>query len=383
MKTKIGIGLIVKDFTNASPLVDFIRNGIQYEKAPQVAIIAYSGKVSLEAVREVEAYVTVKLIDVFSYNELWERLREDGLTVEEQAVLLSGPREKEQGVVPYGKNRNQVLIMAMTLGLDSLFFIDYDVWPSHLRRVEGSVVLEAVNFFGGHLQYLEIPEVMATTSDYTGYYIVPKLPIENANRLLRGLQKSDFMGFLAVDEGDVGGTVVQTSKVLGGNLGLKLKAFERLLPFFSSSYEFEGRRYLTRGEDTLLTLQIGRSEEWVCLDVDLRIFHDAFGHYPKEPDILLETPIRDRFFFACMGWIGRNPFLNWLSGEDPKVCATTLREDLQEGAKTLAQALSDERFLKLPEAMGSALESLPQMIEEYRAFSSAWTKWTQLRRGRL
>lgn len=382
MKQRIGLGMIVRDFTDARPITDFILNGLSFGWEIECVIVAYSGKLNAEASEAISALLPLKLIPVMERHELWEFFAEQGLEEHEAQALLTGPKEAELGWVPYGKNRNQVLIQAMKMSLDTLFFIDHDVWPYHLVHHEGQVREEALDFIGGHLKYLNMPEVMATTSDYTGFYIVPELPFEGASQLLSGLQKSQSHGVLVTDEGETGLSVVQTTKVLGGNVALKLKAFERLLPFYSATYVFEGQTYLARGEDTLLAAQLGRSEDWVCLDVDMRIFHNPFGNYPQIPSLLEDESTKDRFYYACMGWIGRNPFLNWISGVDPESCALEQRMDLEKGSHALAQWLGDDRFEKLPMAMDAALDQLPEMIENYKAFSAAWMKWTQQRRMR-
>lgn len=382
MKQRIGIGMIVKDFTNPRPLTDFILNGLSFGWEIECAIVAYSGLLNPEAEEAVKALVPLKLIPVMERHELWDYLREQGLEEDEAQALLTGTFEANLGLVPYGKNRNQVLIQAMKMHLDALFFIDHDVWPYHLVRREDQIQEEALDYIGGHLKFLSMPEVMATTSDYTGFYIVPELNFNKAEQLLKGLQKDKRMGELITDDGECGRAIIQTTKVLGGNVALKLKAFERLLPFYSATYVFEGQTYLARGEDTLLAAQLSRSDDWVCLDVDLRIFHNAFGHYPTNPSILKDPAVKDRFYYACMGWIGRNPFLNWLSGTDPELCAKEQRDALCKGSEAIANWLEDERFEKLPLAMDAALDQLPDMIENYRKFSAAWMKWTQLRRMR-
>jgi hypothetical protein len=76
-----------------------------------------------------------------------------------------------------------------------------------------------------------------------------------------------------------------------------------------------------------------------------------------------------------MGWIGRNPFLNHLSGMK-KECAYDLEhESLVRGAEAIYKYLDDERFLLLPKAHDIAYEHLGQMIKEFEEFKSSWMEW--------
>jgi hypothetical protein len=167
----------------------------------------------------------------------------------------------------------------------------------------------------------------------------------------------------------------KTNKILGGNVAIKLSIFEHMLPFFSSVYEFDGQKYLTRGEDTLLGLELERSETLNCMDIDLKIFHNTYGHYPRVPDILTDKSIRDRFFYACMGWIGRNPFLNWLTKKDAQAIYEKQRQELEIGAQAVAAYLGDERFLELPKALDASYAHLDEMIVEYKKMAKSWTEF--------
>jgi hypothetical protein len=164
----------------------------------------------------------------------------------------------------------------------------------------------------------------------------------------------------------------QTHKVLGGNVAIKLKIFHNVVPFFSSTYEVGGNKYLTRGEDTVLALQMKGKENQKFIDIDTKIFHNTYGHFPTVPDILNDTKIKDRFFYAAMGWIGRNPFLNHLSGIDPACAYQLEHQRLVEGAQAVSEHLNDKRFLILPKAHDLAYSSLEDMKEEFNRFSESW-----------
>lgn len=126
----------------------------------------------------------------------------------------------------------------------------------------------------------------------------------------------------------------------------------------------DGRYVLSRGEDTLLGLSFEEGGHR-CVDIDTKIFHDTFGNFPKMPNIREEASIKDRFYFACLGWIGRNHFLNYILGRDVKAYYEYQREKLVESSKKLSSYLMDSRFEVLPLANDITYERLPKVIEEY------------------
>jgi hypothetical protein len=88
--------------------------------------------------------------------------------------------------------------------------------------------------------------------------------------------------------------------------------------------------------------------------------------------------IRDRFHRACLGWIGRNPFLTWFLesagrlGTDFETAIARQREGLSVGGPRAARALDDERFECLPSALDVSLAKLPEMIERYERLMNGW-----------
>ncbi|MFA7575260.1 MAG: hypothetical protein WCY14_07190, partial [Arcobacteraceae bacterium] len=127
----------------------------------------------------------------------------------------------------------------------------------------------------------------------------------------------------------------------------------------------------TRGEDTLMGIKFRNSQK-KCIDIDTKIFHNTFGNYPKVPDIKKDKSIRDRFFYTCMGWIGRNPFLNWLKGIDVKEVKKWQKEKSLIGSRAITSYLGDKRFLILPEALEKSYNGLGRVINEYEDTMKAW-----------
>lgn len=101
----------------------------------------------------------------------------------------------ESGLVGYGKNRNNVLMKAMLTGSDILIFVDTDVYPKLLVETVNGVIKQEIDFIGEHMKYLSLDSVMISTSDYSGYYIIPPMKFKGMEYLYRGLQKDGVCDF--------------------------------------------------------------------------------------------------------------------------------------------------------------------------------------------
>ncbi len=379
----ISFGMITKEILSAEPLDEFLDNAKRYGHEIYSVVIAHSGVANPDAIQEIEKRVPVHLVKINDSDEMCNTLEEIGMSKKAINTLVTCDHLYESGLVGYGKNRNNVLMKAMLTGSDILIFVDTDVYPKLLVETVNGVIKQEIDFIGEHMKYLSLDSVMISTSDYSGYYIIPPMKFKGMEYLYRGLQKDGVCDFLQagmehhcfVPANYPERKPFQTNKILGGNVAMKLSIFERVLPFFSSVYEFDGQKYLTRGEDTLLGLELERSETLNCMDIDLRIFHNTYSNYPNVPDILTDENIRNRFYYACMGWIGRNPFLNWISKRDVKKMHQMQRKALEVGAPAVAEYLNDDRFLKLPEALDAAYAHLDTMIEQYHDMATSWTEF--------
>ena len=131
-----------------------------------------------------------------------------------------------------------------------------------------------------------------------------------------------------------------------------------------------------RGEDTLLGQAIKASNGEI-MDIDLPIFHDTYDGFPEVPDIH-QKPILDRFYWACLGWIGRNPFLSWyldqagLLKTDLRSETTLQRIGLEIGGEQAAAFLRDPRFKRLNEAFEASSSCLPDSIHRYNRLMNGW-----------
>lgn len=134
------------------------------------------------------------------------------------------------------------------------------------------------------------------------------------------------------------------------------------------------------GYDTLMGMAASQSHIR-CLDIQTPIFHDTYGDYPKVPDLRNDSRVRDRLYYACPGWIGRNVFFRWKTGHTPSEFTQRNRQ-LAAGAKALARYTNDRRFLYLPDIQSAAESWLPDMIGQYQKSKEAWNELTERWFGR-
>ena len=376
---KISIAVITKDFISLEPVDEFLENATKYNHKIYSIIIVYSHDCDFRLVESLGKKVKVFLVKINDAPEIKEQLIKMGLSTENIEILINCSALKKHGLVPYGLNRNYALIKALLSGSEALVFVDTDVYPRVLIKENDEVKEKEIDFIGRHLEYLKKEEVIITTSDYSGYYIIPPMRFAGMNELFIGLQKEGAYEFLKnFDEhnclnldNDKKRKVFKTSKILGGNVAIKLSALKELPPFFSTVYNVDSENVLSRGEDTILGIRLKKSDK-KCIDIDTKIFHNTFGNYPEIPDIKRDDSIRDRFYYTCLGWIGRNPFLNWLKGEDVEEVKNRQKKNIIIGSKAVASYLNDERFLILPEALEISYHNLERVISEYKNTLRAW-----------
>lgn len=365
----IALGIIAKyaDFTEG--IQSFIENAKRYGHAIDRIIFAYSHGLNKSGVEKLKQFIKVDLLPINYAEILYKKLEYKGVSKEDYGPLILCEELDRKCLVPYGTYRNNVLLWAILSGIDYLFFVDTDVYPQLLVEEQGKLFKKEVDFFGRHLTTLKNEKTLCTTSDYSGYYIIPPMNFQGMEDLFEGLQKKTALPIVQQDQCLITThheqvNIHSTNKILGGNLGIKTKEFRNLMPFFSDSYEIDGRFVLSRGEDTLLGLSFVNTE-YACIDIDTKIFHNTFGNFPVRPDIQRESSIKDRFYFACLGWIGRNHFLNYILGRDVKDCYEYQREKLLKSSGKLGKYLQDSRFEILPLANDITFNRLPKVIERY------------------
>lgn len=264
---RVSIGVITKDFNSLEPIDEFLENASKHNHEIYSVIIVYSHSCDFRLAESFEKKIKVFLVKINEVPEMKEQLIKMGLSVENIEILLNCSALKKWGRVPYGLNRNYVLIKALLSGSEALVFIDTDVYPRVLVKKDDEVKEKEIDFIGRHLEYLEREEVIVTTSDYSGYYIIPHMSFNGMKELFIGLQKEDAYELLRNSDehnclnldNDKKRKTFETDKVLGGNVAIKLSALKELPPFFSTVYNVNGENVLSRGEDTLLGIKIKRA----------------------------------------------------------------------------------------------------------------------------
>jgi hypothetical protein len=381
----VAFGLITRRLEDPQPILAFLHNAEEHGHRIDRCIVAHSHGVRPESLRALRERARVDTVTAHGDPNLRTQLERRGLQPAAIQALLEVPSWVRHREVPYGAYRNAVLLHALLEGIDQLIFFDSDVRPRVLHDLTGDQpVWVEVDFAGTHLRYLGDARVAATTSDYSGYYIIPPMRFPGLEELLYGLGKGMALEYMAdcrehhcLNFGPAQpGEAQPTQKPLGGNLGLSLDRPESLAPFYSTTYVYQGRCIRGRGEDTLLGQALGARDRRV-LDIDLRVFHDTYAGFPEIPDIRRQA-IRDRFHYACLGWIGRNPFLTWFlhrHGRLPRPFEEELgaqRQGLKRGGPRAAKALGDDRFSALPSAFETAVQALPGSIKGYKRLMKGW-----------
>ncbi len=383
---RIALGLITRNFDDPELVLRFLANARKYGHTIERVIIAYSHNRDDSAIEAVEKECRLDLLSITDSSQpLRQQMRLLGVPSESISGLLEIPDGGKEFEVPYGAYRNRVLFKALLEGIDYLLFFDTDVKPQVLTHLEGAEARwQEIDFVGTHLLSLSKPDVSATTSEYSGYYIIPPMSFPGIGDLLTGLGKGMALDYMedchehqCLNLGPVSpGSPRLTDKPLGGNLGISLRKARRLAPFFSTIYSFSGLIIKGRGEDTLLGQAISASKGRI-IDIDLHIFHDTYEGFPDVPDVRKES-IRDRFYWACLGWIGRNPFLSWYLGKaghletDWRSELALQRIGLEVGGEKAAEYLHDPRFRDLAAAFEAAFAELPGTINRYHRLMEGW-----------
>lgn len=384
---RIALGAITNYLNSIHPFMNFIANARAHGYELDRLIICYSHGYKEKSLERLRQTVDVDLIQLNYDPEFREELKNTGFSKKEIDFFLRTPEFDYYELIPYGKRRNLVLLKALIAvpKIDYLFFIDTDVKPRLLLSAAGNT--QVINFFGRHLFHLEKENVVITTSDYSGYYIIPPLKFKGAKELLTGLQKTGAYKKIKNLENNLAladpkqNNIRKTNKILGGNHAVDLHYIKKICPYYSTTYIYNGELYLGRGEDTLLGLEIPCTNKEI-IDIDTPIFHDLYGNFPKKPDIK-DKNVQERLFYACTGWLGRNPFLNWylnkkniISREKFKQIYKIQKNALAVGAPLLAEYAQNDDFNLLPEIFSAAWLQLDQMIENYEDLSENWNSVT-------
>lgn len=174
---RIAFGIITHDLLSSSPIVEFLNNAIKFGHTIHELIICFNDKVDNKVVKELSTYCPVHLIRRGEYHLMEKPLFNLGMAHEDITSILETPLNKKYDKVSYGTSRNYILTTALLNDHDFLFFFDSDVFPKILTEFnETRSKFKEIDFVGSHLKALNSDKkIVASTSDYTGYYIIPKI----------------------------------------------------------------------------------------------------------------------------------------------------------------------------------------------------------------
>ena len=191
-------------------------------------IVVYSHQADPGAVEELRSRTNLSLIKLQSNERARLIMKEIGVRHSSIHQLLYCPLIDAHGLIPYGFNRNQALMEAMFTGTDYLIFVDSDVQPEVLRKTpDGTVRAEEIDFIGAHLHGLSLGADV-TSSDYSGYNILPPASFYGMTDLLWGLHKETMTDFWQNSEAHRG-LVIQKDQNVEPQPTTKVLGVERLI----------------------------------------------------------------------------------------------------------------------------------------------------------
>ena len=381
-KERIALGVITRHLNDLHPYEDFLINAEKYGHKIDTLIIEYNVSADPNIIRKLSQYCKIFTFKTEEIGHIHDKLNELNLSREDIHKLTKTPHQKKYKMFSYGKARDFVLLTAILMEQDYLLFFDSDVYPEILDKKNNQFIYKEIDFVGTHLKYLNSENTIVTTSDYTGYFIIPKMNFKHLYDLLFGLQKESVYEYVIqndtpVIQEKVEAKIKETNKILGGNMGINLQKLSYLPPFFSLTLVLNNECFLGRGEDTLFGPLIKQSHGR-CLDIDVPIFHNCFSNFPEKPNIF-EKKILERFYYACMGWIIRNPFYNWLHSEylkdASKIDYDKRYQSIKIGSKAAARYFQDSRFYRLEKAFKKAYAKLPDDITEFKNLLNSWNNF--------
>jgi len=374
---KIALGMIIRSLDSEMELISFIENAEKFGHKLDCVIVAYTQQHDLQIESTINKKVPLYAVDIKNPHYCRTHFRHLGISELSQRHLLDCPVDTRSGLVPYGFNRTIVVMEAILREIDVLFFVDSDVTPYVLRKTPDGVTLDEVDFFNSHLTHLHAGAEV-TTGEYSGYNILPQASFDGMDDLLAGVQKTNMLEYwrtskehkcLVFQHNEI--TAKPCKKILGGNMAIKLPTFAKLPPFFSSHYTLGGELFLCRGEDTMLGIEMSQSGI-VCTDIGVNPLHDTYKNYPVEPDLQNDPEAQKRFYYACTGWVGRNPLLNHILGNDLYSAKEYQRERLERGLRALASYTTNPIYYSVMRNFEVSWDSLGRYVNEFERVSEAW-----------
>ena len=377
---RVALGMIIRSLDSDTELLRFVENAEKHGHKLDCVIAAYTQKLDPQVEQSIKNRIPFYAIDIKNPGYCLDQFKRRGISETATKTLLECPVDTSRGIVPYGFNRTVVVTEAILRGVDVLFFVDSDVFPSVLRKTPDGPVIEDVDFFGAHLEHLNSGSLV-TTGEYSGFNILPPAVFDGMDDLLEGLQKADMLAYWQSSESHrclafqaQERNPKPCTKILGGNTAIRLSSFLSLPPFFSSHYTVDDEFFLCRGEDTVLGLGIAQSGT-VCTDIEINPLHDTYSGYPLEPDLRGDPVVQLRFYYACTGWVGRNPFLNYIRKNDLQTVRENQRVRLTKGLDALSEYTSNPMYKSVLRNFDASWDNLGRYISEYERVLESWNEF--------
>ena len=131
---KVALGLITKYINANISILDFLKNANKFGHEIDALIICYSHGYDRPFVEKLEReFPKTHLIKVNHSYDMERDLRKRGIRAKDFMPLIYAETLENYGLLPYSTYRNTVLIKAMLLEMDALFFVDTDVYPLLLK----------------------------------------------------------------------------------------------------------------------------------------------------------------------------------------------------------------------------------------------------------
>jgi len=153
---KLAFGIITPSLAQLEPIQNFLDNAKKFGHITDDLIVCCYDFGKQDIINFFQKECKVTMIKRGHSSFLQNSLKKLGLSNDEIQILLGTPNLEKYGKVAYGTSRNYILLAAMFLGIDYLFFFDTDVLPKILYEFkEEKCKFKEIDFVGSHLKFLK------------------------------------------------------------------------------------------------------------------------------------------------------------------------------------------------------------------------------------
>ncbi|MGB4658536.1 MAG: hypothetical protein WBI07_05120, partial [Mobilitalea sp.] len=297
----------------------------------------------------------------------------------------------------YAAKRNALLYEAIKNKLDYLVFFDDDEYPMAVTKTRSTAIWGGQHVLTTHLK--NIGDADITNGHHCGYISpIPYIKFDDT------MKESDFRMFIEAISNDIvnwdtissvmnnGGVTYADTNILtsddteeveevnhtkfisGANLCINLKNPERVYPFYNPPG--------ARGEDTFLSTCLSDRK---VVRVPCYTFHDGFSTYNSLMDGVLpiklkyiqadSDKIRDRFYYACIGWIRYKPLLMYITQRDQyddKI--QEMREQLKKTIPIICKFFGRDDFANIEIELEKYNKNVKKHYKQYLETQDIWKR---------